>query len=360
MKPENIKFISNDQQRQFAYNVRKNVNAYFTENKISPKGNATLVVKTIIMLSLYIVPFVILLLIPMSAWVGLSLSVIMGIAVAGIGMGIMHDAVHGSYSKKRWVNKLFGGTLYLLGSNVFNWEVQHNIMHHTHTNVGGIDEDIDTKGPIRLCEHAQLKQIHKFQYIYAFFFYSLMTIVKLFKEFPQLARYNKLGITKKNGINPTVEYIKMVIYKIAYLFVIVGLPILLTDFLWWQVIIGFVVMHLITGAILSIVFQMAHVVEGTVQPIPNENGIIETDWAVHQLNTTSDFGRDSNFLNWFVGGLNFQIEHHLFSNISHVHYRKLSPIVERTAIQFGLVYNLKPSFASALVSHIKRLKELGR
>jgi linoleoyl-CoA desaturase len=145
------------------------------------------------------------------------LSVIMGVAVAGIGMGVMHDAVHGSYSKKRWVNKLFGGTLYLLGSNVFNWEVQHNIMHHTHTNVGGIDEDIDTKGPIRLCEHAQLKQIHKFQYIYAFFFYSLMTIVKLFKEFPQLARYNKLGITKKNGINPTVEYIKMVIYKIAYL-----------------------------------------------------------------------------------------------------------------------------------------------
>jgi linoleoyl-CoA desaturase len=105
---------------------------------------------------------------------------------------------------------------------------------------------------------------------------------------------------------------------------------------------------------------MAHVVEGTVQPMPDENGIIETDWAVHQLNTTSDFGRDSNFLNWFVGGLNFQIEHHLFPNISHVHYRKLSPIVERTAIQFGLVYNLKPSFTSALVSHVKRLKELGR
>ena len=360
MKPESVKFISNDQQRQFAYNVRKNVNAYFTENNISPKGNTTLVVKTIIMLSLYIVPFIFILFIPMSTLAALFLSVLMGIAVAGIGMGIMHDAVHGSYSKKRWVNKLLGGTLYLLGSNVFNWEVQHNIMHHTHTNVGGIDEDIDTKGPIRLCEHAQLKKIHKFQHIYAFFFYSLMTIVKLFKEFPQLARYNKLGITKKNGINPTLEYIKMVIYKIAYLFVIVGLPILITDFLWWQVIIGFLIMHLITGAILSIVFQMAHVVEGTVQPMPNENGIIETDWAVHQLNTTSDFGRDSNFLNWFVGGLNFQIEHHLFPNISHVHYRKLSPIVERTAIQFGLVYNLKPSFASALVSHVKRLKELGR
>ena len=355
MKPESVKFISNDQQRQFAYNVRKNVNAYFTENKISPKGNTTLVVKTIIMLSLYIVPFIFILFISMSTLAALFLSVLMGIAVAGIGMGIMHDAVHGSYSKKRWVNKLLGGSLYLLGSNVFNWEVQHNIMHHTHTNVGGIDEDIDTKGPIRLCEHAQLKKIHKFQHIYAFFFYSLMTIVKLFKEFPQLARYNKLGITKKNGINPTLEYIKMVIYKIAYLFVIVGLPILITDFLWWQVIIGFLIMHLITGAIL-----MAHVVEGTVQPMPNENGIIETDWAVHQLNTTSDFGRDSNFLNWFVGGLNFQIEHHLFPNISHVHYRKLSPIVERTAIQFGLVYNLKPSFASALVSHVKRLKELGR
>ncbi|MBP9069888.1 MAG: fatty acid desaturase, partial [Bacteroidia bacterium] len=113
MNPENVKFISSDQQRQFAFNVRKNVNAYFTENKISPKGNATLIIKTIIMLSLYIIPFVAIVLIPMNAWIGLALSVIMGIGVAGIGMGIMHDAVHGSYSKKRWVNKLLGGTLYL-------------------------------------------------------------------------------------------------------------------------------------------------------------------------------------------------------------------------------------------------------
>jgi len=360
MKTEKIKFISTDKQHQFAINVRKNVNNYFEENKISTKGDAGLVLKTVVMLCLYIVPFVILLTIQMNAWVGLFLSILMGIGVAGIGMGVMHDAVHSSYSDKPWLNKLLGGTLYLLGSNVFNWQIQHNIMHHTHTNINGIDEDINSKGPIRLCEHAPLKRIHKYQYIYAFFFYGLMTLVKLIGDFTQLIRYNKAGITQKKGISPAFEFSKMVVYKLAYLFVIIGLPILLTDFRYWQVLIGFVIMHLTTGCILSTIFQMAHVVEGTDQPMPNEKGIIENDWSIHQLNTTSDFGRNNRFLNWFIGGLNFQIEHHLFPNICHIHYRNISPIVERTAHECGLKYNLKPTFCNAFGSHVRRLKELGR
>jgi len=356
-----IKYLSNiKQQQQFAYNVRRNVNKYFEENNISTKGNFSLVIKTMVMLSLYIAPFVILLTIPISAWIGLLLAILMGIGVAGIGMGVMHDAVHGSYSSKAWVNKLLGGTLYLLGSNVFNWKIQHNILHHTHTNINGMDEDINSKGPIRLSAYAPLKRFHRYQYIHAFLFYGLMTLAKLVNDFTQLIKYNKAGITRKNGINPTFEFTKMLVYKLAYLFVIIGLPILLTDFTWWQVVLGFIIMHWTTGCILSTIFQMAHVVEGAEQPMPNENGIIENDWAVHQLNTTSDFGRNNLFLNWYIGGLNFQIEHHLFPNICHIHYRKLSPIVERTAYEFGLTYNLKPSFFYALASHIIRLKELGR
>ena len=355
-----IKFISDDTQKQFAFNVRRNVNRYFEENKISTRGDASMALKTIVMLSLYIVPFVILLIIPMSAWIGLLLAILMGIGVAGIGMGVMHDAVHGSYSRKQWLNKLLGGSLYLLGSNVFNWKIQHNILHHTHTNINGLDEDINSRGPLRLSQHAPLKRIHRYQYIYAFLFYGLMTFSKLTKDFSQLIEYNKAGITRKNGINPTLEFTKMVVFKLVYLFLIIGLPIILTDFSWWQVLIGFVIMHWTTGIILSTIFQMAHVVEGAEQPMPNEKGIIENDWAVHQLNTTSDFGRKNLFLNWFIGGLNFQIEHHLFPNICHIHYRKISPIVERTAHEFGLTYNLKPTFFNALASHVRRLKELGR
>ncbi len=277
----------------------------------------------------------------------------------GNGMCVMHDAVHGSYSRKEWVNKILGGTMYLLGSNVFNWKIQHNFLHHAYTNIEGYDEDIAPKGPIRLCQYGPLKRIHRYQYIHAFFFYGLLTISKLIGDFTQLIVYNKAGITRQFHINPVLEYMKMVIVKIIYLFVFIGLPILFTPFGWWQVLLGFFIMHWTAGCILSTVFQMAHVVEGTEQLLPNAEGIIEEEWAVHELRSTSDFGRNNLFLNYYIGRLNFQIENHLFPNICHIHYRKIAPIVERTAKEFGFNYNLKPTFLNSLYSHIHRLKELG-
>jgi len=355
-----IKFVSGEiWQKRFAAAVRHNVNTYFKEKGISTKGNFTLTIQTAAMLSFYIIPFVILLAVPMNAWLALPLVIIMGIGTAGIGMCVMHDAVHGSYSEKDWVNNIMGGTMYLLGSNVFNWRVQHNIMHHAYTNIEGFDEDIGARGPIRLSQYAPLKKIHRYQYIHAFFFYGLLTISKLTKDFGQLVKYNKEGITQKHDISPRFEYTKMVIVKLIYLFTFIALPILLTGFAWWQVLLGFFIMHWIAGCILSTIFQMAHVVEGTQQFKLNTDGIMNAEWAVHELKTTSDFARNNLFLNWYIGGLNFQIEHHLFPNISHVHYRKIAPIVEQTAHEFGLSYNLKPSFLNALGSHIRRLKQLG-
>lgn len=356
-----IKFVSDDnRQKQFALAVRANVNDYFKQKEISLKGNITLVMQTIVMLSLYIVPFIILLLIPLNIWLALVLVVLMGIGMAGIGMCVMHDAVHGSYSDKDWINKIMGGTMYFLGSNVFNWKVQHNMMHHAYTNIEGYDEDIAARGPIRLSQFAPLKKIHRYQYIHAFFFYGLLTISKLTTDFSQLATYNEEGITRKFHLNPKLEYAKMVIVKLIYLFVFIGLPVMITTFAWWQVLLGFFIMHWIAGCILSTIFQMAHVVEGAEQLRPDENGTIKCEWAVHELRTTSDFAKNNLFLNWYIGGLNFQIEHHLFPNISHVHYRKIASIVEKTAHDFGFNYNLKDSFIKALGSHVRRLRELGK
>ena len=250
-----------------------------------------------------------------------GLSAIMGLGMAGVGMCVMHDALHGSYSHNEWVNKILGWTMYILGSNVFNWKIQHNVLHHAYTNIEGYDHDIDSRGPLRLSENAPLHKIHKYQYIHAFFLYGFITISKLIKDFSQLIEFTKLGLTKQHAHNPTMEYVKMVIFKT--------------------------------------IFQMAHVVEGAEQLNPNIDGNIENDWVVHELRTTSNFARNNLFLNWYIGGLNFQIEHHLFPNICHIHYRKISPIVEETAKEFGFDYNLKPSFMNALVSHVKRLKQLG-
>ncbi|MBS1528009.1 MAG: acyl-CoA desaturase [Bacteroidetes bacterium] len=358
---QTIRFSSNEPwQKQFAGTVRQRVNEYFKEKGISTKGNLTLYGQTAAMLLLYITPFIWLLTMHPNALTGLLLVIVMGVGMAGIGMCVMHDAVHGSYSEKEWVNKLMGASMYLLGSNVFNWKIQHNVMHHAYTNIEGYDEDIAVSSLIRLSQFAPLKKVHRYQYIDAFFFYGMLTLFKLTRDFTQLAKYNRDGVTRKFHINPTVEYTKMVVIKLIYLFVFIGLPLLVTSFAWWQVLIGFLVMHWTAGCILSTIFQMAHVVEGAQQFEPDKDGIIHTEWAVNEVLTTSDFARNNGLLNWYAGGLNFQIEHHLFPNICHVHYRRIAPIVEKTVKEFGIFYNLKPTFSAALASHVARLKELGQ
>lgn len=358
---ETLKFISDDiKQKQFGIDVKKKVKAYFKEKEISTKGDFRMVAKAIILILVYIAPFIILLTTPVNAAVAFLLVILMGMGEAGIGMSVMHDAAHGAFSDKNWVNNLFGSTMFLLGSNIFNWKVQHNILHHTYTNIYGYDQDIETKAVLRLCEHAPLKKIHRFQFIYAYFLYGLMTLSKLITDIGQLIGFNKLRITKEQGRDPNKEILKLVITKILYFSLIIGLPIWLTNFTWWQVLLGFTFLHLTAGMIMSTVFQMAHVVEGTKQPIPNKDGVINNEWAVHELLTTSDFARNNLFLNWYIGGLNFQIEHHLFPNICHIHYRKIAPIVQQTAQEFGFDYNLKPTFFAAFISHARRLKALGK
>ena len=344
-------------EKEFVNKLRKNVSDYFKTQHISVKGNAAMLVKTIVMTALYIAPFVIILAVPMPALAALGLCIVMGIGIAGVGMSVMHDACHGAYSKRHWVNHVLGGSLYLLGSNVLNWKIQHNVLHHTYTNISGMDEDIAAKGPIRLAEKTPLKKHHRFQFLYVFLFYGMMTIAKLINDFSNLFKYNKKGLVRQQHGELRSEFIKMAIRKLLYIAVIFGLPLLLTDFKWYQLLTGFVVMHWVASMILSFVFQLAHVVEGAEQPFEeNEN---YANWHIHQLRTTSDFARNNKLLGWYIGGLNFQIEHHLFPNICHIHYSKIAPIVEKTALEFGLPYNLKPSFASAFSSHIKMLKQLG-
>ena len=354
-----VKFISTDKhEKQFAIDLRKRVNDYFKINHISPKANTNMVIKTIVLISSYIIPFLIILFVPMNAWIAFGLTVLMGLGIAGVGMGVMHDACHGAYSKRHWVNHMLAGTLYLLGSNVLNWKIQHNVLHHTYTNISGLDEDIDNKGPIRLAENNPVRWYHKYQFIYAFAFYGLMTIIMLTNDFMRLYKYHKAGLVKSQNKKMAVEFTKMLFRKIIYLSAIFGLPLWLTDYSIWQLLLGFFIMHWTASIILSFVFQMAHVVEGAEQPVLKDN--IPTEWSVHQLHTTSDFARNNKFITWYVGGLNFQIEHHLFPNICHIHYKKLAFIVEQTAKEYGIVYNLKPSFNSAFISHVNRLKELGR
>jgi linoleoyl-CoA desaturase len=336
------------------------VNNYFKDNNISKTGNWKLYLKTAIMFILFFTPYFVILLMPtISFGLHIFLSFVIGVGMAGIGMNVMHDGNHGSYSSKQWLNKIMGGSIYILAGNVYNWQVQHNVLHHTYTNIPGHDEDLDAGRIIRFTKHAPWYKFHKFQQYYALLAYGLLTINWcLTTDFKQMGGYLKRKLSYGGEPNHTKLWTGLVISKIVYFSFWLVTPMLFIS--WWKVLIGFFVMHYTAGLILSIIFQLAHIVEETHNPLPNEvNNEMENTWAIHQLYTTTNFAPKSWFLNFYTGGLNHQIEHHLFPNISHVHYKKISEFVKQTAKECNLPYFEYHSMYEALKAHIKHLKDLG-
>jgi linoleoyl-CoA desaturase len=347
--------------RDFTQTLNKRVNEYFKTNNLSRVANTEMVIKTLVMFGLYFVPYALMVtgVVTSVGWM-FALVLVMSLGLAGIGLSVMHDANHGAYSNKKWLNNLMGYSLNMVGANAFNWKIQHNVLHHTYTNVHEEDEDISPRGVLRLSPHSNWKWFHKYQFIYAWFLYGLMTIVwMVFKDFVRIIRYQKNGLARSNNANMVMEWLILIITKLIYVSYIFVIPFLVTSLSGWQILFGILTMHYIAGFILAIIFQPAHVIEGTEYPLPDEHHKLENTWAVHQLHTTTNFGNKSRWFSWYVGGLNFQIEHHLFPNICHVHYRKISGIVERTAKEFNLPYKSATTFVDALLGHARLLKQLG-
>ncbi|PLX12283.1 MAG: acyl-CoA desaturase [Marinilabiliales bacterium] len=322
----------------------------------------SLLVKTAFMILLYFSPYFLMLAGVINSFAGVLICwVIMGVGKAGIGMSVMHDANHKSYSSRQWVNKLMGNTLYLLGGSPHTWQHQHNTLHHGFTNVDGHDEDIDPGSLLRFSPHKPLLKIHKYQHIYAWVLYGLMTLTWVTtKDFRQLIQYKKDGASLSNNLSTIQLWILLIVSKVLYYVVFMVIPMILLPFAWYWVIVFFLAMHYTSGFILTVIFQTAHVVPTSKYPLPDENNTLENNWAVHQLYTTSDFAPKSRIFSWFIGGLNYQVEHHLFPNISHVHYRKISKLVKEMAKKYDLPYYVQPGFLKALWEHGKMLKKLGR
>ena len=313
------------------------------------------------MISLYFVPFGLLLAYPAGPlWIQIILAVLMGLGTAGIGLDIMHDANHGVFSSNRKLNVFIGYIINFIGGNSFNWKMQHNVLHHTYTNVHGIDEDIDVIPIMRFSPHAKYRKIHRFQYIYAWFLYGLMTMWwSTGKDFVQLIRYQKQNLVKSQQTTFTNQFIRLIISKALYWSFILIVPIWLGGYsiLHWLVLLF--VMHYVGGLLMALIFQPAHVTIDSSFPLPVE-GSMEDHFLLHQMHTTANFGNKSRLLGWLAGGLNFQIEHHLFPNISHIHYRHISKIVQETAKEFGLPYRQYKTFGGALIAHGKMLYDLGK
>jgi linoleoyl-CoA desaturase len=354
-----VRFSRKDQ-AEFVKTLRARVNDYFNSNEISRTATPLMVIKTISMYVIYFTPYVLMLTGVITGWWTLLMWAIMSVGMAGIGFAIMHDANHGSYSRNPIINTLLGSSMELLGGNSYTWKVTHNMMHHTYTNIYELDDDVKDRPILRLSPYGKWSKIHKYQHIYAIFLYSLSTLSWFFqKDWKEVFQFNRTGFTEKQGRNPQMEVVKLIAGKVFYITYALILPLIFISAPWYVVLIGFLFMHLVASILTTIVFQLAHVVEGPSHHEPDES-FDETNWLVHQLETTADFARNNALVTWFLGGLNFQIEHHLFPNICHVHYRKISDIVQQTAREYGLPYHEFKTMRGAVVSHLRTLKKFGQ
>jgi linoleoyl-CoA desaturase len=289
----------------------------------------------------------------------LFLAMGLGMFGAFVGFNICHDAIHKAFSANSIVNKSFGFLFSLIGASAYVWSICHNIVHHTYTNISGHDEDIDVApGLIRFCDQEPVNKLQRYQHFYAFGLYSLAMLSWVFRKDFKKFFQTKIGSQVAN--HPKIEYFNLFFFKFLYYFLFIGLPLILIDVTWWQFLIGFLAMQLAQGLVLGLIFQLAHVVEGTQFPHPNIEGNIEEAWAAHQMMTTANFAGDSKLAAFFCGGLNRQIEHHLFPKICHIHYAAIGKIVKATALEFNLPYIESKTFSGALCSHYRMLRKLGK
>lgn len=352
------KVTFNNKNSFFYDSIKERVERYFKDNNISETGGFRLYIKAILLIPAAAGIYIALLFADLHPIIGIILSGLLGFTLAGIGFNVMHDACHGSYSSKKWINYTMGLSLNCLGGNSFIWKMKHNIVHHTYTNVDGIDDDIAKLPLLRQCVSQKKMKMHRYQHIYSVLVYGLSSFLWVFLT--DFMKYfgKKIYTTKITKIE-TKEHVIFWMSKALYLFFYVALPIYFVGVLPW--FIGFTMMHLVKGFVLAIVFQLAHVVELTHFVDANDQvQKIEQEWAIHQVITTADFATRNKIITWFVGGLNFQIEHHLFPKVSHVHYPRISRFVKEICEEYGVPYANYPTMTAAVASHFRFMKRLGR
>jgi linoleoyl-CoA desaturase len=341
----------------FATEVRRDVKGYFESRGLSDKGDARVWVRAVAVTAMVFLPYGLILGLGLTGWTGLALCFVMGAGMAGMGFALAHDGQHATMSERPFWNRLAGLTFDVMGVSGYFWRLTHNRIHHMFTNMPGLDEDIEVTPIVRMSPAKPRLAIHRFQHVFAFPVYALLTLSwVLMKDYVYLFR-RRLGpfepVPRTKAVVASVLAGKFVNY--AWTIVI---PCLVLGPTLGQFLAGYLAVHLSASLILSIVFQLAHHVEATAYPTAVDGHSPDT-WAVHQLRTTSNFARENRALGWYLAGLNFQIEHHLFPNICSIHYPVIAPLVEACARRNGLPYHCAPSFWAALASHTRRLKQLG-
>jgi linoleoyl-CoA desaturase len=314
-------------------------------------------VKTVVVFAWLVVSYAVLVFLAGMWWLALPLTISLGLALAAVGFNIQHDAGHGAYSDRPWINRLLALALDLLGGSSYIWARKHNSIHHSYANITGHDDDIDLGFFGRLSPYQKRLPFHRLQQFYLWGLYGLLPIRwQLYDDFHKVltGRIGGQRLARPKGW----DLVTFVGGKVAFFILALVIPLLLHPL--WVVLLSYLVASWVQGVALAVVFQLAHCVEEASFPLPRaDTGRMEAAWAVHQVETTVDFARGNRVLSWFIGGLNLQIEHHLFPQVCHVHYRALAPLVEETCREFGLRYLAHQSFLAGVASHFRWLRRMG-
>jgi linoleoyl-CoA desaturase len=346
------------QRRNFQKVLNERVNAYLRDNKLPARDVPGMYIKSALMLAWWLVTYLLLLLGHFSPLVNILLCFVWALSIAAVGFNVTHDANHGGTSNNPTINKIMSLSAEMLGFSGFRWRIKHNVWHHTYTNIAGFDDDVETFGLMRLTPRNPWKPMFKAQVGYFPLIYSMIGFDFIFRDFMMVL----VGKSDANHVYPKMSAGDKVTFwlgKIYFFGIMLAIPMLV--FPWWQVLIGFFLVMVTAGLILAVIFQLAHINGDTTFPEPVGNPQhIENEWAVHQVETTADFAPHNKLLFHFVGGLNYQVEHHLLPHLCHMNYPKIAPIVRQTCEEFGIRYNVYSSWRQAFVCHLRELRLLGR
>ena len=344
-------------QGDFYSTVKQRVQQYFADNGIRSTGDWRMYLKTSLVLLLTVTSYVALVFYANTLWMALLAGFALAQGIALIGFNIMHDGSHDSYSQDKKMNWLAGFSLDLMGGNRMIWRQKHNILHHTYTNIDALDDDLHPSSMLRVSPGQDWRKIHRYQQFYAFLFYSFLTL-----SWTLLGDFKKFFSGRIDNYRlrrPTAgETFLFFSTKAAYY----GYALILPAFFHpiWHVVVAFIAIHMVCGLTLAMIFQLAHQIEGTtfIQPDP-ETGIVEKDWAVNEVLASANFATKNKLATIYFGGMNFQIEHHLFPKVCHVHYAAISMIVRNACLEFGITYNSFPTLRSAIAAHYRFLRTMG-
>ncbi len=350
-----IKF---DSSNEFQRDLKARVQRYFRMTRRSPRDCPGMYFKTAIIIGWFALSYVLLVFAASTWWQAVPLAVSLGLSIAAIGFNLGHDGGHKAFSRRKWINKLSAMSLDLMGGSSFIWAHKHNTLHHTYANIAGHDVDLDAGPLVRMSPHQRRVRLHRLQHWYTWVLYGFLPIKwHLFDDFFDVAR-GRLGtyrFARPKGWDLAV-FIggKASFFSLAFV-----LPMLFHS--WWVVLVFYAIASWCQGLVMAVVFQLAHIVEEAEFPLPDQaTGRMPSQWAVHQVETTVDYARRNRLLSWYVGGLNFQIEHHLFPGICHVHYPQLSRIVEKACRKASVQYNAHKTFFAGIRSHYLWLRQMGR